>query len=83
MKSGRNQESAWRVLRRCASLGIEMVAAVLLGVWGGYHLDQWLGTAPWFLLAGFLLGAAAGYLNIVRLIASDGAGSEKKKERKD
>jgi F0F1-type ATP synthase assembly protein I len=39
----------------------ELVAATL--TWGaiGWLLDRWLGTEPWFLSIGFLLGWATGF----------------------
>jgi len=58
-----------------------MVVSVLIGAWGGHSLDEWLGTSPWLLLLGFFFGAAAGFLSMVRLIASDRTRiKEKKKE---
>lgn len=47
-------------------VGIELVAGVVGGVLIGYALDRWLGTAPFLLIAFFLLGAAAGTLNAYR-----------------
>jgi ATP synthase protein I len=76
LKSEKNEESARELLRRYGNLGLEMVVSVMIGTLGGYGLDWWLGTSPWFLLIGFFFGAAAGFLNIVRLIAS-----EEKRER--
>ena len=37
-------------------LGVEIVAALIVGVGIGLLLDRWLGTAPWMLLLFFLLG---------------------------
>lgn len=39
----------------------ELVAATL--TWGaiGWLLDRWLGTGPWFLSIGFLVGWATGF----------------------
>ncbi|MFQ5597971.1 MAG: AtpZ/AtpI family protein [Nitrospiria bacterium] len=71
MKSGKNDEQGWTLFRRYANLGIELVVAVLLGAWGGHQLDRWLDTSPWLLLIGFFFGAAAGILNIFKLIASE------------
>ncbi len=48
---------------RFIGLGFEIVVPVLFGLLLGYWLDSWLGTKPWFLLAGSLLGMAAGFLN--------------------
>jgi ATP synthase protein I len=33
----------------------------------GFALDRWLGTWPWLFLVFFVLGAAAGVLNVYRL----------------
>jgi ATP synthase protein I len=47
-------------------IGVELVAALIVGVGIGLLLDRWLGTAPWFLILFFFLGAAAGVLNVYR-----------------
>lgn len=44
----------------------ELVGAVLVGSVIGYGLDWALGTKPWFFLLFFVLGFAAGVLNVVR-----------------
>jgi F0F1-type ATP synthase assembly protein I len=33
----------------------------------GYLLDKWLGTDPWLLIAGIVLGSAAGLFEFIRL----------------
>jgi ATP synthase protein I len=33
----------------------------------GWLLDRWLGTRPWFLVTGIIVGAAAGFYEFVRL----------------
>lgn len=53
-------------------MSVEMIAAILL--WGGvgWLVDRWLGTAPWAMVAGFLVGNAAGiYLVYVRAKADE------------
>ena len=40
-------------------------AVVVLGA-VGYGLDAWLGTAPWCLLGGLLLGIAVGFYELVK-----------------
>ena len=47
-------------------IGVEMVAALVVGVGIGLGLDWWLGTKPWFLVVFFLLGSAAAILNVWR-----------------
>lgn len=71
LKPGKKEGGNWEFFRRYGNLSLELVAAVMVGAFGGHGLDRWLGTTPWFLLIGFVLGSAAGFLNIVRLIASE------------
>ena len=59
-------------LALASRVGLELVAATLLGAGLGYGLDRWLGTGPWLLVVGVVLGAAAGFLAVYRLVnASD------------
>lgn len=47
-------------------LSSELVAGVLVGAGLGWAIDRWLGTSPWGLIVLFLLGFAAGVLNVMR-----------------
>ena len=47
-------------------LGVELVAALVIGVAIGYFLDLWLGTKPWLMLLFFVLGSAAGFMGVYR-----------------
>lgn len=49
-------------------IGVELVVALAMGVGIGVLLDRWLGTTPWLMLVFILLGAAAGFLNIYRVM---------------
>jgi ATP synthase protein I len=51
-----------------ARVGVELVAATVVGAGLGYGLDRWLGTTPWLLIVGLFLGATAGLLGIIRLV---------------
>jgi len=53
-------------------VGVEIVSALIVGVAIGYFLDRWLGTKPWFLLVFFVLGAAAGFMNVFRVVGGMG-----------
>lgn len=49
-------------------IGLLLLVTTLVGVLGGYWLDQELGTLPVFVLVGFFAGAGAGTIGIYRLI---------------
>ena len=62
-------------------IGVELVAALIVGVGIGLLLDRWLGTTPWFLLLFFLLGSAAGILNVFRVMKGYGYAVGSRAER--
>jgi ATP synthase protein I len=39
----------------------KMVGGAVVGVGGGYLLDRWLGTTPWFLLGLSVIGISVGF----------------------
>ena len=47
--------------------GIALFASVVTFCAVGYFLDRWLGTQPWFLVGGIVLGSAAGLFEFIRL----------------
>jgi ATP synthase protein I len=53
-------------------IGVELVAALIIGVAIGYFLDRWLGTTPWLMLLFFILGAVAGFMGVYRAAAGLG-----------
>jgi len=55
---------AWGVGFRA---GVEVFSALVVGVVIGLLLDRWLGTWPWLFLLMFVMGSAAGILNVYRL----------------
>lgn len=48
-------------------IAAELVASIAVSVGIGIGLDTWLGTTPWLLILFFILGAAAGFRNTVRV----------------
>jgi len=50
----------------------ELLAGLLVGAGIGWTLDKWLDTNPWFLILFFLLGGAAGILNLWRVVTGKG-----------
>lgn len=47
-------------------IAVELLAAVMVGTGIGWALDIWLGTRPWLLIVFFVVGSAAGFLNVYR-----------------
>lgn len=45
------------------SLFTTVVAGLILG----WVLDRWLGTRPWLLVSGIVLGAVAGFYQFIRI----------------
>src|SRR3546814_329094 len=63
---------------------VELAAAVAVGAAIGIMLDRWLGTAPWLLIVFFLIGSAAGFLNVYRVAQEiDRKAKERKAADKD
>ncbi len=60
-------------------IGVDMVAAIGVSVGIGLLLDHWLESKPWFLITFFLLGAAAGVVNVVRVASGYGLAAGYKK----
>jgi len=60
---------------RAMRVSTELLAGLFVGCLIGVGLDRWLGTAPWFLLAGMGLGFAAGLRNLTRSLNNGGEGS--------
>jgi len=59
-------ESPWRPLMTLAGVGLTFVLATAGATVGGYFLDRWLGTTPWFTLIGIVVGIAAGFRDLFR-----------------
>lgn len=45
-----------------------MVGAVVGMMLVGYFVDRWLGTEPWILVAGTLIGVAVGLYEMARIV---------------
>jgi len=51
-----------------AVAGYTLLAALLLLGGIGYAVDAWLGTSPWFLMLGLLLGLVVGFYELARTL---------------
>ena len=49
-----------------ASYGL--LGAILMFGGAGFVLDRWLGTAPWLLIGGLLVGVSVGFYLLGRLV---------------
>jgi ATP synthase protein I len=68
LKKSRRSEGASSLAGIAGRAGVELVAGVAVGSAVGYGLDSWLGTSPWMFILCFILGAAAGMLNVYRAV---------------
>ncbi len=50
-----------------AALSLFFSVAALCGA--GWAFDRWLGTSPWLMVAGIVLGAIVGFYQFIRLTA--------------
>ena len=51
-----------------ATASYTLIGAILLLGGLGFGVDRWLGTAPWFLLVGLLLGIVVGFYELARTV---------------
>lgn len=51
---------------RASALGWELAILYTFFMGGGFYLDRRLGTAPWLLIAGVVLGSVAAIRSLVR-----------------
>jgi len=63
-----------RRLAELSSIALILPSSIVVGLFFGYMLDRWLGTAPWLLLTFTVLGIVSGLLSLFRAL---------KKEMKD
>jgi ATP synthase protein I len=63
---GQSNQRWIRQLGVLSGVGLTLVISTVLGLGGGIVLDRWLGTAPWLMLVGLLLGIASGFVNLFR-----------------
>jgi len=62
---GRDEETN-RKTGLAYAAALSLFAAVVSGLIMGWLLDRWLGTRPWLLVSGIVLGAAAGFYEFIR-----------------
>jgi ATP synthase protein I len=62
------EPSPWKPLATLATVGLTFVVATAGATVGGYFLDRWLGSTPWFTLIGLGIGIAAGFRDLFRTV---------------
>jgi F0F1-type ATP synthase assembly protein I len=68
---GRSMQVLQENVRRAgpaAGASYTLIGAIILLGGIGYALDAWRGTAPWFLLAGLLLGIVVGFYELAKTV---------------
>ena len=51
-----------------AAASYSLIGAILLLGGGGHLVDSWLGSAPWGLLAGLMLGLIVGFYQLAKAV---------------
>jgi ATP synthase protein I len=62
------EQKMWRLAARYTSVGIEIAAAIGVGVVVGVWLDERWGTKPYLFLAGLALGLGTATSTIIRVV---------------
>ena len=66
MSEQNDQQETNRKTGLAYAAALSLFAAVVSGLIAGWLLDRWLGTKPWLLVVGLVLGSAAGFYELVR-----------------
>jgi F0F1-type ATP synthase assembly protein I len=54
------RRGTWQGIDQANIMSLELISAILVWAGIGWLVDRWLGTAPWFVAIGALVGNAAG-----------------------
>ncbi len=65
-----NERNTWMQVSRFIELGVLLPACTFVGWLIGAALDRWLHTS-WLYLAGLLLGIAAGFVQLLRMVLAE------------
>lgn len=73
----REMRHAWVGMDQASVMGTELLAAILTWTVLGWLADRWLGSEPWLMVTGAMIGNAAGlYLVWLRSARMDRYASE-------
>ncbi|MDA3903450.1 MAG: AtpZ/AtpI family protein [Desulfuromusa sp.] len=59
-----DKRALYKSLGFLSSVGISLVASILIGLAMGVYLDRWLDTRPMFTLIMLLIGVISGFRNV-------------------
>jgi ATP synthase protein I len=62
-----NSEETNRKSGLAYAAAFSLFTTVVAGLIVGWVLDRWLGTRPWLLVSGIVLGAVAGFYQFIRI----------------
>jgi ATP synthase protein I len=68
---GRSLKALQESIRRSgpiASASYALIGAIMLLGLIGYAIDRWVGTSPWFLMGGLLVGIIVGFYDLAKVI---------------
>jgi F0F1-type ATP synthase assembly protein I len=71
-----------RDLSGASGIGFTLVAYVLVFTAGGYGLDHLFKTEPWLMVAGVFVGAALGFVYMIRTLTGAAGQTRSEKQRK-
>lgn len=82
----RRSSTDWRASLREASpylsLGLQIALSMVFFVLGGYFLDRWLGSLPWFTIGGGLVGLVSVIVHVFRISAQIGNNARRQDQGK-
>ena len=65
MNSDRKKQQ-FNAYARYSGMGLQMLAIILVGVFGGYKLDQWLHSGPLLIIILSILSVSAAIYSVTR-----------------
>lgn len=68
LEAARGLQASLRSAGPVMGASYTLIGAILLLGGVGYFADGWLGTEPWLLLAGLLLGIVVGFYELARVV---------------
>ncbi|MCW2277482.1 AtpZ/AtpI family protein [Heliophilum fasciatum] len=66
--SMRDTRRTFKAIALVSSIGTQFAASVVLGFMAGRYADTQLGTDPWLMLCGVLVGVASGFFSVYHLV---------------